>query len=61
MRRRGFKADEMESVEEAFKLIYRSGKVLAEVKTELAQLAASSPQLRLISDFIQSGKRPLQR
>lgn len=61
MRRRGFEAAEMAAVEEAFKLIYRSGKVMAEVKAEMAQLAATSPNLKLMSDFLVSGKRPLQR
>jgi len=61
MRRRGFSAEEMQEVEEAFKLIYRSGKVMAEVKAELAALAGISPNLKLMSDFLSSGKRPLQR
>jgi UDP-N-acetylglucosamine acyltransferase len=61
MRRRGFAAEEMQKVEDAFKLIYRSGKVMAEVKAELAALAATSPNLKLMSDFLGSGKRPLQR
>lgn len=61
MRRRGFTPEEMDAVEEAFKLIYRSGKVMAEVKAELAQLTATSPSLKLMSDFVASGKRPLQR
>jgi UDP-N-acetylglucosamine acyltransferase len=61
MRRRGFKPEDMEAVEEAFKLIYRSGKLMAEVKAEMARLAETSPQLKLMSDFLASGKRPLQR
>ena len=61
MRRRGFKADEMEAVEEAFKLIYRSGKLMAEVKTELARMGEQSPLVKLIADFVGGGKRPLQR
>lgn len=61
MRRRGFTAQAMDEVEDAFKLIYRSGKVMAEVKAELAQRATNSPELKLISDFLVSGKRPLQR
>lgn len=61
LKRRGFKPEEIEPIEEAFKLIYRSGKVMAEVKAELAVLGESSPHVRLMSEFINSGKRPLAR
>lgn len=61
LRRRGFAPAEMEAIEEAFKLIYRSGKIMSEVKTELAEMARSSPNVQLMLDFINSGKRPLQR
>lgn len=61
LRRRGFTPEEIEPIEEAFKLIYRSGKVMAEVKAELAQMAEHSPHVRLISEFINNGKRPLAR
>ncbi len=61
LRRRGFTPEEVEPIEEAFKLIYRSGKLMAEVRTELALLGESSPHVKLMSDFINSGKRPLAR
>ncbi len=61
LRRRGFTAAEIEPIEEAFKLIYRSGKVMAEVKAELAVMAESSPHVRLMSEFLNSSKRPLAR
>lgn len=61
LRRRGFKPEEIEPIEEAFKLIYRSGKVMAEVKGELAAMAGQSPHVKLMSDFINNGKRPLAR
>jgi len=61
LRRRGFTPEQMEPIEDAFKLIYRSGKVMAEVKTELAQMAEQSEHVRLMSEFINSGKRPLAR
>ncbi|HVT34975.1 MAG TPA: acyl-ACP--UDP-N-acetylglucosamine O-acyltransferase [Nevskiaceae bacterium] len=61
MRRRGFTAADMDAVEAAFKLIYRSGKVMAEVKAELAQMGQTSAHVQAMADFIGSGKRPLQR
>ena len=61
LRRRGFKPEEIAPIEEAFKLIYRSGKVMAEVKAELAEMAKTSEHVRLMAEFIHSGKRPLAR
>ncbi|MES2683026.1 MAG: acyl-ACP--UDP-N-acetylglucosamine O-acyltransferase [Pseudomonadota bacterium] len=61
LKRRGFTPDEIEPIEEAFKLIYRSGKVMAEVRAELAVLGESSPHVKLMSEFINTGKRPLAR
>jgi UDP-N-acetylglucosamine acyltransferase len=61
LRRRNFKPEEIEAIEEAYKVIYRSGKVMAEVKATLAGMAKSSPGVRQMLEFIESGKRPLQR
>lgn len=61
LRRRGFTPEQMEPIEDAFKLIYRSGKVMAEVKVELAEMAKTSEHVRLMSEFVNSGKRPLAR
>lgn len=61
LRRRNFMADEIGRIEDAYKLIYRSGKVMAEVKTELAEMAKESPSVQQMLDFINAGKRPLAR
>lgn len=61
LRRRQFTAADIEAIEAAYKLIYRSGKVLAEVKAELAEMASTSVHVQQMLDFIQNGKRPLQR
>lgn len=61
LKRRGFTPEEIEPIEDAFKLIYRSGKVMAEVKAELAVMGESSVHVRLMSEFIHSSKRPLAR
>ncbi len=61
LRRRGFEAAAITEIEDAYKLIYRSGKLMADVKIELAQLAQSSAHAQLMLDFILSGKRPLAR
>lgn len=62
LRRRKFESAEIEAIEEAYKLIYRSGKLMAEVKADLEVRAGGSPSVRLIREFlIAGGKRPLQR
>lgn len=61
LRRRKFDAADVDAIEDAYKLIYRSGKLMAEVKTELAAPAQANPHVRLMLDFILAGKRPLAR
>ena len=62
LRRRGFTATQIEEVEAAYKLIYRSGKLMAEVKAELADMADESNSVRMMREFLLAGgKRPLQR
>lgn len=61
LRRRNFRPDDIEQIEQAYKLIYRSGKLISEVKAELARMAEGSPQIKLMSDFLATGKRPLAR
>ena len=61
LRRRKFAAEDVEAIEEAYKLIYRSGKLMAEVKVELAEMAKGNDYVRLMNDFVASAKRPLAR
>lgn len=63
LRRRGFAPESVAEIEDAYKLIYRSGKLMAEVKAELGQMAANSDALRMMHEFITSGsgKRALSR
>lgn len=61
LRRRGFKPEDIQAIEDAYKLIYRSGKILAEVKAGLAEMGRASPHVRLMLEFIEKSKRPLQR
>ncbi|HKY91395.1 MAG TPA: acyl-ACP--UDP-N-acetylglucosamine O-acyltransferase [Nevskiaceae bacterium] len=61
LRRRKFAAADVAAIEEAYKLIYRSGKLMAEVKAELAQAGKANPHVALMSAFVDSGKRPLAR
>lgn len=61
LRRRKFDAADVEAIEDAYKLIYRSGKLMSEVKPELAELAKSNAFVQLMHEFVISGKRPLAR
>lgn len=61
LRRRDFKPQDIAAIEDAYKLIYRSGKVMAEVKADLAEMAKHSTHVQQMLDFLNTGKRPLAR
>lgn len=61
LRRRKFEASDISAIDDAYKLIYRSGKLMAEVRTELAELGKNNLQVALMNEFIASAKRPLVR
>lgn len=61
MKRRGCSADDIGAVKDAYKLIYLSGKPLAEIKTELAALGKANALVALMSEFVETAKRPLAR
>ncbi len=61
LRRRGFSAADIAAIKDAYKLIYLSGKVMADVRSELTEAAQSSPPVRQMLEFIEASKRALQR
>jgi len=62
LRRRGFTPERIQAIENAYKLIYRSGKLMAQVKAELESDADASDDVRAMREFLLSGgKRPLCR
>lgn len=61
MKRRGFAAEDIGAVKDAYKLIYLSGKPMAEIKAELAAMARESAHVGSMLDFIETSKRPLAR
>lgn len=46
---------------DAYKLIYRSGKTLDEVKPEIAELAETYPEVKAFTDFFARSTRGLIR
>lgn len=61
LRRRGFSAEDIGAVREAYKLIYLSGKPMETVKQELGVMARDSAHVAQMLKFIEGSKRSLQR
>lgn len=61
LKRRGFNAGDLVAIKDAYKLIYLSGRPMAEVKIELAELARASGHVQRMLEFIESSKRSLAR
>lgn len=61
LKRRGFSAEDIDAIKDAYKLIYLSGLVMAEVKLRLADMAQRSAHVARMLAFIESSKRALSR
>ncbi len=61
LKRRGFGAEEIELIKDAYKLIYVSGELMADVKRKLAEMATGSDKIAQMLAFIESSKRALAR
>ena len=63
LKRRGFSAEQIERIEDVFKRIYRSGAPMADVRAQIAALAAAGDDAAMtaIASFLEGGKRPLAR
>ena len=61
MKRRGHSSDDIGAVKDAYKLIYLSGKPMAEIKAELGAMAKGNANVALMLEFIETAKRPLAR
>ncbi len=61
LRRRGFDRESIARIRAAYKLIYRSGLTLDQVRERLAEQAGDCEHLARMLSFLQGSKRPLQR
>jgi UDP-N-acetylglucosamine acyltransferase len=61
MKRRGFTEEQVRSVREAYRLVYRSDLKLSEALERLEPSAREQPELRLFVDFIRSSTRSIIR
>ncbi|HEX4895879.1 MAG TPA: acyl-ACP--UDP-N-acetylglucosamine O-acyltransferase [Solimonas sp.] len=61
LKRRGFSPEDIDRIKDAYKLIYLSGQLMADVKLKLAEMAQHSVHVGRMLSFIESSKRSLSR
>ncbi|MDD3762699.1 MAG: acyl-ACP--UDP-N-acetylglucosamine O-acyltransferase [Nevskiales bacterium] len=61
LKRRGFSAEDIGAIKDAFKRVYLSGALMSDVKLQLGEIAQRSPHVAQILAFIESSKRALAR
>lgn len=61
LKRRGFSAEDIDAIKDAYKLIYLSGTLMAEVREKLAVMAQTSAPCRQMLEFIERSQRALLR
>ncbi|ANI29876.1 UDP-N-acetylglucosamine acyltransferase [Yersinia entomophaga] len=61
LKRRGFDKESLHAIRNAYKLVYRSGRTLDEVKPEIAELAEQHPAVKPFSDFFARSTRGIIR
>lgn len=61
LKRRGFSKEAITAIRTTYKLLYRSGKTLDEVKPEIVELAKQVPEVQLFVDFFERSTRGLIR
>jgi UDP-N-acetylglucosamine acyltransferase len=59
--RRGFSADAITKIKRAYKVLYRNGLSFDEAKLQIAALAVETPELKLLSDFLNASTRGIIR
>jgi UDP-N-acetylglucosamine acyltransferase len=61
LKRRGFDKEALQAIRAAYKLIYRSGKTLEEIKPELEAMAAEHPSVGAFTEFLARSQRGIIR
>jgi len=61
LKRRGFTAEQIRNVRNAFRVLYRSGLKLADAQAQLVALAQEQPELRAIVEFLLQSTRSIVR
>lgn len=61
LKRRGFSADSILQIKRAYKVLYRKGLTLDEAKLELATMQLKTPEITLLTDFLNVSARGIVR
>jgi len=61
LKRRGFDAEQIRNIKEAYRLVYRKGLKLAEAVVEIAERSKSQPELEVFLESLRSSERGLAR
>jgi UDP-N-acetylglucosamine acyltransferase len=61
LKRRGFSPDSILQIKRAYKALYRNGLTLEEAKIELAAMQATTPEIGLLTDFLNVSTRGIVR
>ena len=61
LKRRGFSSDQISQVRRAYKSIYREGRSLEEAKVILSDMVSEHPEIKPLSDFLNSAERGIIR
>lgn len=61
LKRRGFSADSILQIKRAYKVLYRKGFTLDEAKLELAAMQLKTPEIKLLTDFLDVSTRGIVR
>ena len=61
LKRRGFDAEQIRSIKQAFRILYRSELRLEEATLQIAEMAKTHPELVAMSDFLSKSTRSIVR
>ena len=61
LKRRGYSADSILQIKRAYKALYRNGLTLDEAKIELAAMQSTTPEIGLLTDFLNISTRGIVR
>ncbi len=61
LKRRGFEAAQITNIKSAYRLLYRSGRKLAEATAELTAMAEGHPELQSFVSFLEASERGIVR
>jgi UDP-N-acetylglucosamine acyltransferase len=61
LKRRGYTAEQIRNIRNAFRLLYRSGLKLADAETQLKELARTQPEITALVEFLPTSTRSIVR